>query len=137
MPTEAPSLHEVRLATLNTNPVFHCLGEKERKLLFLAPRLGGLVIPIFEELREIENQNFSMISEHLCNRITYEFKRHEPDLELNNKKQIKSMKNDRQKKIPEVINEMISEERNQNDLRLETGTSSWLTTLPIKEEGYI
>ena len=135
---EAPSLHEVRLATLNTNRVFHCFGEKERKLLFLAPRLGGLVIPIFEELREIENQNSSMTSEHLCNRITYEFKRHEPDLELNNKKkQIKSMKNDRQKKIPEVINEMISEERKQNDLRLETCTSSWLTTLPIKEEGYI
>ena len=32
---------------------------------------------------------------------------------------------------------MISEERKQNDLRLETCTSSWLTTLPIKEEGYI
>ena len=47
------------------------------------------------------------------------------------------MKNDRQKKIPEVINEMISEERKQNDLRLETCTSSWLTTLRIKEEGYI
>ena len=36
-----------------------------------------------------------MMSEHLCNRITCQFKRHEPDLELNNKKkQIKSMKND-------------------------------------------
>ena len=110
----------------------------ERKLLSLAPRLGGLVIPIFEELREIENQNSIMISEHLCNRITYQFKRYEPDLELNNnKKQIKSMKNVRQKKIREVINEMSSEERKQNDLNLETGASSWLTTLPIKEGGYI
>ena len=32
---------------------------------------------------------------------------------------------------------MSSEERKQNDLNLETGASSWLTTLPIKEEGYI
>ena len=96
-------------------------------------------IPIFEEEGEIGNQN-SIISEHLCNRITEQFRRHEPDPELNNKKkQIKSMKNDRQKKILEIIrNEMNSEERKQkNDLNLETGTPSWLTTLLIREKGYI
>ena len=44
-----------------------------------------------------------MISEHLCNRITDQFRIHEPDLKLNNnKKQIKSMKNDRQKNILEM-----------------------------------
>ena len=32
---------------------------------------------------------------------------------------------------------MSSKERKQNDLNLETGASSWLTTLPIKEEGHI
>ena len=32
---------------------------------------------------------------------------------------------------------MSSEERKQNDLNLKTGASSWFTTLPIKEEGYI
>ena len=80
-----------------------------------------------------------MVSEHLCNHITDKFRRHEPDPELNTKKkQIKSMKNDRQKEILEIVrNEMSSEERKQNDLNLETGTSSWLTALPIKEEGYI
>ena len=109
------------------------------KLLSLAPRLGGLGIPIFEELCEIEYQNSIMISEHLCTRITDRFRRHEPDPELNiKKKQIKSMNNDRQKNILEIIkNEMSSEERTQNDLNLETGASSWLTTLPVKEEGYI
>ena len=96
-------------------------------------------IPIFEEEGEIGNQN-SIISEHLCNRITEQFRRHEPDPELNNKKkQIKSMKNDRQKKILQIIrNEMSSEERKQkNDLNLETGTPSWLTTLLIRGKGYI
>ena len=58
-----------------------------------------------------------MISEHLCNRITDQFRRHEPDLELNKKKikkkQIKSMKNDRQNKILEIIrNKMCSEGKN-------------------------
>ena len=54
-----------------------------------------------------------MISEHLCNRITDQFRRHEPHPELNNKKnQIKSMKTIDKKKILEIIrNEMSSEER--------------------------
>ena len=66
-----------------------------------------------------------------------QYRRHELDRGLNNKKkQVKYMKNDRQKKIFEIIrNEMSSEERKKNDLNLETGASSWLKTLPIKEEG--
>ena len=53
-------------------------------------------MPIFEKESEIEYQNSIMISEYLCNRITDQFRRHEPDPELNNKhiKQIKSMRND-------------------------------------------
>ena len=48
------------------------------------------------------------------------------------------MKNNRQKKILRLIkNEMNLEERKKKDLKLETGASSWLTTLLIKEEGYI
>ena len=100
------------------------ITENERKLLSLAPRLG-LGIPIFEELCEIEYQNSIRISEHICNRITDQFRRHEPDPELNNKKEIKSMNNDRQKKILEIRrNEMSSEERKQNDLNFETAASS-------------
>ena len=108
------------------------ITENERKLLPLAPRLVGVGISIFEELSEIEYQNSFMMSEHLCNRITDQFRRHEPDLELNKKKkQIKSMKNDRQNKILEIIrNKMSSEEKKQNDLNIETGVS-WLTTLSL------
>ena len=80
-----------------------------------------------------------MISEQLCNRITDQFRRHEPDPELNiKKKQIKFIKNDRQKKILGIIrNETSSEERKQHDLSFETGTSFWPKTLPINKEGYI
>ena len=56
------------------------------------------------------------------------------------KKQIRYMKNARQKKILETIrNEISSEKRKQNDvnLNLGTGASSWLTTFLIKEEWYI
>ena len=62
-----------------------------------------------------------MISEHLCHRITAQFRRHAPDPKLNNNnnnnKQIKSTKNNRQKKILEIIrNEMSSYERKQANL---------------------
>ena len=71
------------------------ITENDRKLLSLVPQLGGLGIPVFEELCEIEYQNSIMVSEHLCNRITDQFRRHEPDPELDTKKkQIKSMNND-------------------------------------------
>ena len=114
-------------------------AENDRKLLSLAPRLGGLDILIFEELCELENQNPIIISEHLSNRNTGQFRRHEPDPELNiKKKQIKFIKSDRQKKILGTIrNETSSEERKQHDLSFETGASFWLKTLPINEEGYI
>ena len=71
------------------------ITENNRELLPLDPRLGGLGIPIFEELCEIEYQNSVMASEHLCNCITDHLRRHEPDPELDTeKKQIKSIKND-------------------------------------------
>ena len=79
------------------------ITENERKLLSLAPRLGALGIPTFEERGEIEYQNSIMISGHVCNRITDQFKRHEPDSDKNiKKKQIKSMKNDRQKRFSKL-----------------------------------
>ena len=89
------------------------ITENDRKLLSLAPQFGGLGTLIFEELCEIEYQSSIKISEHLCNRITDQSKRHEPEPELNNnKKQIKSMKIDQQKKILEMIrNRMSPEER--------------------------
>ena len=62
------------------------ITENERKLLSLSPRLGGLYIPIFEKEGKIEYQNSIMISEHLRYCITDQFRRHEPDHELNNKK---------------------------------------------------
>ena len=115
------------------------ITENDTKLLTLAPRLGGLGIPILEELYEIEYQNSIMISQHLCNRITDQFRIHKPDPELDTKKkQIKSKNNDQQKKILEIMrNKMSSEERKQSDLNLETRRTSWLTTLPIKEEVYV
>ena len=55
------------------------ITENERKLLYLAPRLGGLGIPILEKLCKKEYQNYIMISEYLCNHITDWFRGHDPE----------------------------------------------------------
>ena len=68
------------------------ITENERKLLSFVTRLEGLGIPIFEELCKIEYQKYIVISEHLCHRITNQFRKHKPNPELNSKKkQIKSV----------------------------------------------
>ena len=66
--------------------------ENKRNLPSLAPQLAGLGIPIFTELCKIEDQNSMIIREHFSNRVTHQFRRHEPGPQMNNeKKQIKSM----------------------------------------------
>ena len=114
------------------------ITENAKKLLSLVPQLRGLGL-VFEELCEIEYQNSIMISEYLCNHIADQFRRHQPDPELDTKKkQIRSINSVRQKKILEIIrNKMSSEERKQNDSNLETTASSCLTIVPVKEEGYV
>ena len=62
------------------------ITENERKLSCLAPRLGGLGIRIFEKLCKKEYQNYIMISEYLCNRITDRFRGHDPEKDSQNHK---------------------------------------------------
>ena len=108
----------------------------EKAVIFSTPTRRTGYINIWRRRNRISKFHHDIRT--LCNRITDQFKRHEPDAELNKKKQTNSMKKDRQKNILDIIrNHMSSGERKQNDLNLETGASSWLTTLPIKEEGYI
>ena len=76
--------------------------------------------------------------EHFSNRVTHQFRRHEPVPQMNNqKKQIKSMeKIDRKTFSKSYEMKRAWKKRKQNDVNLKTGASSWLTTLPIKEKGY-
>ena len=114
------------------------ITENERKLLPLGPQLGALGIPTFEEKGELEYQNSIMISGHNCNRVTDQFRRHEPDSDINiKKKQIKSMKNDRQKRFSKLQKMKWAQKKENKMICLETAVSSWLTTLSIKEEGYV
>ena len=83
----------------------------------LPEKLGGLGIPIFSEICETEYSNSLMITENLRNNIIQQ--NHKYDIDQNNIKYI------------------IENQIKLNNINQEVGASSWLTTMPIKEEGYV
>ena len=111
----------------------------ERKLLSLPVRYGGLGLPIFSEISDEEYKNSLMITEKLKNNIIQQEYQYQHDYEnIKKKNQIKNRKREKYKNT--IIN--LKNELNKNQTRLmeinqENGASSWLTALPLKDEGYV
>ena len=83
-------------------------NEMERKLIALPPKLGGLGIPIFAEISNDPEQ----------------IRIHAAKVEHN------------RQKLDVIRLHMNSEQLRTNNLNQKTGASAWLTTLPLKQEGY-
>ena len=115
------------------------VSETERKLLSLPCKYGGLGIPICADLSEREYANSRYITENLRSSIISQQIQYVADPKLNEKKnRIKSEKHEIYKKtLEEVRSEMNDEQNRLNEINRETGASTWLTTLPIKSEGYV
>ena len=112
----------------------HIVNEKERNLLALPPRFGGMGINIFAESSPIEYENSVNMTKTLVNQILS--RRNEEDAGKT-KYTIKAERNERHKQNLETIrNNMSNEEKNTINLNIRSGVSSWLTTLPLKEYGY-
>ena len=113
---------------------------EERELFALPTSLGGLGIPIFHKQCDIEFKNSEMLTNKLCadiiNQVSFDTT---PD--TNTQRKIKSQitaekvkrNNDNQQRL---FAEMSIEKRRLCEINSEKGSSIWLTTLPIKEEGY-
>ena len=54
-------------------------NENDRKLLSLPPKLGGLGIPIFAEISQIEYENSATLTEGLCSKIIQQTRQYEND----------------------------------------------------------
>ena len=83
--------------------------------------------------------NFSLVvSENLTNDIINQVRQYETNEKSKDaKKKIKATKLQHQQTIlQELRNSMDVDKRRLNDLNKEQGASSWLTTLPLKQEGY-
>ena len=111
----------------------------ERSLFSLPPSSGGLGIPIFSEIAEREFKNYQMLTECLQNNNISQTRQSVIDqAKLKKlKSTIKGEKVKRQRSILDSIKENVSDEMMKLiDLCTERGALLWLSTLPIKEEGY-
>ena len=65
MAKEAPSPHEVRLAPLDTNPVFHSLGEKADQGLY-----DNIFLRIHREFMSFDLALSVLAKSIICNTVT-------------------------------------------------------------------
>ena len=109
-----------------------------RKLLSLPSNLGGLGIPIFAETTNQEYEYSLMLSKDLLTRIIKQEIQLSSKTDAQNIKQ--KIKNQKQRKHQAKLENMRSylteEQIRLNNLNQEHGSSSWLTTHPLSEEGY-
>ena len=110
----------------------------ERKLLSLPSKLAGFGIPIFGEISNQEYEYSLMLSKDLSTRIMKHEIQLSSEIEVQNIKQkIKSQKQQKHQAKLENIRSCLTEEQIRlSNLNQEHGSSSWLTTLPLSEEGY-
>ena len=113
-------------------------NENDRKLLSLPPKLGGLGLPIFAEISQIEYENSIKLTEGLCSKIIQQTRQYENDGKIQSiKLEIRSARLKRNnEKLQNIRSQMLDKQTRLNDLNQETDASTWLTTLPLKEEGY-
>ena len=117
----------------------HVLSEADRKLLSLPVRFGGLGIPIYQDLCAKEYDNSRKATQSLTPRIVAQ--EHEYNLDRNRERQIeREIKEAREaghkEKLDSLRASMTDEQKPANDLAQMKGASAWLTSLPLKEEGF-
>ena len=116
----------------------HCT-QADRSLLSLPVRMGGMAIPVFAEMCDVEFQNSTLATNQLTTRIRQQ--QHEYDIDKNLEKQIEQkIKKERaekqEKMLEEVRKTMTKDQLRANDIAQLKGASAWLNALPLKDEGY-
>ena len=78
-----------------------------------------------------------MISKDLTSRIVNQYRQHQSNENVNQiKNKVKLMKLQHQQQLNELRLKFSDQQKRLNELNQEQGPSSWLTTLPILDEGY-
>ena len=117
------------------------ISTNERKLLSLPVRFGGMGIPIFSDIAEQEYDFSKEVSSDLQSKIINQI--NEVDLDEVRLTKTKKYKYSRKRNefyqtiLESLRNEMNDEQRRCNDLAQMKCSSSWLTTLPSKDENFV
>ena len=120
----------------------HICSERDRKLLALPVRLGGLGIPVFAKLAEMEYNNSRRATQNLASKIIAQDEHYTINQQQQQQREIErnitTNKNEQyQQDLENIRRNMSKEELRANDLAQLKGGSSWLTSLPLKEEGFV
>ena len=115
----------------------HSLSRHERELLSVPTRLGGLGIPIFSNICVEENVNSKIISQYLSSNIVLQNHTHQrQDVGITSKNSAVPI-NVVQSLLDNLRSSMSEEQLRANDLAQQKGSSSWLTALPLADEGCV
>ena len=116
------------------------LSEADRILVSLPVRYGGLGIPIYREMCAPEFENSKKATQTLTSRIVAQESEFQNDQERERKVQ-KDIENAREeahkKKLEDLRKNMSKEQLRANDVAQMKGASAWLTSLPLKDEGFM
>ena len=117
----------------------HYCSSRDRRLLSLPVRLGGLGIPIFSELCVREYAVSRETTKQL--RIKIQAQQHNYNIDTVKQKEVEAkLKKERatyeKKELEKIRKQMSKEELRANDISQMKGGSSWLTTLPLQDEEY-
>ena len=104
----------------------------------LPPKLGGMGIPIFSDRADRECEFSEMPSNDLTSKIINQERQCQSnDNSMAIKKKIKLLKlQHHQENLKMIRQNFTVPQQRLNSMNQEQGASRWLTTLPIKEEGY-
>ena len=117
----------------------HICNDKERVIISLSTRYGGLFITIFHDTAEIEFMNSSKITSELTALMKQQSLQYHV-IEENLKKlktEIKKSKEENYKYgIERLATEMNDKEKRLVDISTQSGVLNWLTVLPTTEFGF-
>ena len=118
----------------------HVMSADDRLLLSLPVRFGGLGIPVYQEICVSEYENSRRATELLRTKIVAQDSQfeHNQVREREIEKEIKNARETTHKlKLDSLRTKMNDEMKRANDLAQMKGASSWLTSLPLREEGFV
>ena len=118
----------------------HILNETERSLLSLPVKFGGLGLVIFSKIADMEFNNSRKLTEPLSKLQLQQINTYDVQND-----EIKKIKNEIKKEkqnlhstiLLDIRSKLPEEKIKLNDINQEPGASTWLSTLPLKEEDYV
>ena len=115
-------------------------AELDRAIVALPPRLGGMGIPIPNEIADMEHQNSKKLTAKLTQLIVDQDESGEVDLSelVKTRIEIAKEREKRQKNKSDLIKDELVDINMKRRLEMaqEVGASNWQTALPIKAKGF-